>query len=219
MCFLSLSFPALIISEYIESNARTKSATDMLTLCFSILHISGPGYNAWLSRSTFAIRSTSSSFGFGLFPTYHEARLSGEFLFLIQVKTHAKLKVKHLDPYSGAKRRHLFFGLMRVFREFGCYKLKFITEYLILMIGVEYMILSVCLIGQILAAFAGPIGINRLLKSVITIICGSDFLFNIVSVTWKPAVQKPLFSHGSGSFGSLLGQSSGLCAISGISLL
>ena len=58
----------------------------MLTLCFGILYISGPGYNAWLSRSTFANRSTSSSFGFGLFPTYHEVRLPGKSLFLIQVK-------------------------------------------------------------------------------------------------------------------------------------
>jgi hypothetical protein len=68
-----------------------------------------------------------------------------------------------------------------------------------LMTGVEYMVLSVCLIGQTLAVFAAPIGINRILKSVI-IICGSDFLFSIVSVTWKPGVQIPLFSHGSGFF-------------------
>ena len=67
--------------EYIGSNARTKSRADMLTLCFGILFISGPGYNAWLSCSTFAIRSTPSSFGFGLFPTYHKARLSGESFF------------------------------------------------------------------------------------------------------------------------------------------
>ena len=86
------------------------------------------------------------------------------------------------------------------------------------MAGVEYMILSACLIGQTLAVFAAPIGINRLLKSVI-IICGSDFLFIIVSVTWKPAVQIPLFSHGSGSSGSLLGQLSGTYPINGISLL
>ncbi|KAF8799457.1 multidrug resistance-associated ABC transporter [Phlegmacium glaucopus] len=51
----------------------------------------------------------------------------------------------HLDPYSGAKRKHLFFGLMRVFR-------------------VEYMILSVCLIGQTFAIFAAPIGLNKLLN-------------------------------------------------------
>ena len=77
--------PALIIFEHIGSNARTKSRTDMLALCLSILYISRPSNNAWLPRSTFTIRSTSSSFGFGLFPTYHEARLSGESLFLIQV--------------------------------------------------------------------------------------------------------------------------------------
>ena len=80
------------------------------------------------------------------------------------------------------------------------------------------MILSVCLIGQVLAVFAAPIGINRLLKSVI-MIRRSDFLFIIVSVTWKPAVQIPLFSHGSGSSGSLLDQLSRMYAINGISLL
>jgi hypothetical protein len=80
------------------------------------------------------------------------------------------------------------------------------------------MILSVCLIGQTLAAFAAPIGINRLLKSVI-IICGSDFLFIIFSVTWKPGVQIPLFGHGSGSFASLLGQSSEIYPSRGISSL
>ena len=86
------------------------------------------------------------------------------------------------------------------------------------MAGVEYVILSLCLIGQTLAVFAAPIGINRLLKSAI-IIFVQDFLFTIVSVTWKPAVQIPLFGHGSGSFGSSLDRSSEIYASSGISLL
>ncbi|KAF8816575.1 hypothetical protein BYT27DRAFT_7127650, partial [Phlegmacium glaucopus] len=51
----------------------------------------------------------------------------------------------HLDPYCGAKRRHLFFGLMRIFR-------------------VEYTIISLCLIVQVFAVFAAPVGINRLLN-------------------------------------------------------
>ena len=83
---LCLSFPVLTIFEYIESNARTKSRTDMLTLCFNILYIPGPGHITWLSRSTSPIRSTSSSFGFGLFPIYHKASFSGGSLFLMQVK-------------------------------------------------------------------------------------------------------------------------------------
>ena len=69
---------ALINFEYVGSNARAKSRTDMFTLCFIILFISGPGHNAWLPRSTFAIRSTSSSFGFGLLSTHYEACLSGK---------------------------------------------------------------------------------------------------------------------------------------------
>ena len=47
-----------------------------------------------------------------------------------------------------------------------------------LMAGVEYIIITVSLIGDSLAVFVAPIGINRLLKSVI-IIYGSDFLFII----------------------------------------
>ena len=86
-----------------------------------------------------------------------------------------------------------------------------------LMPGVEYMILSACLIVQNLAAFAAPISINRLLKSVI-IFCGSDFLIIIVTVIWKPVVQIPLSSLGSGSFVSSLGQSSEIYAPSGIFL-
>ena len=86
------------------------------------------------------------------------------------------------------------------------------------MTGVEYMILSACLIGQTFAVFAAPIGINRLLKSVV-ITCRNDFLFIIFLVTWKPAVQILLFGHGSGSFGSFWGQSSEIYASSGISSL
>ena len=84
--------------------------------------------------------------------------------------------------------------------------------------GVEYMILAVCLIGQTFAVFAAPIGINRLLKSVV-IIRGSDVLFNILLVIWKPAVQIPLFGRGSGSFGSFWGQLLEIYASSGISSL
>ena len=66
---------------------------------------------------------------------------------------------------------------MRVFREFGVLAAKFhnLLSYT-LMAGMEYMILSVCLIGHGLAGFASPIGINRLLKSVV-IIYGKDCLF------------------------------------------
>ena len=44
----------------------------------------------------------------------------------------------------------------------------------------------------------------------------SDFLFIIVSVTWKPAVQIRLFGHDSRYCGSLLGQLSKFYASSGI---
>ncbi|KAF4617689.1 hypothetical protein D9613_006261 [Agrocybe pediades] len=55
----------------------------------------------------------------------------------------------HLDPFRGAKRRHLFFGLMRVFR-------------------LEYVILASMLVIQVIVEFFAPIGINRLLNYVET---------------------------------------------------
>ncbi|KAF8157929.1 multidrug resistance-associated ABC transporter [Crassisporium funariophilum] len=55
----------------------------------------------------------------------------------------------HMDPYGGAKRRHLFFSLMRVFRK-------------------EYSILALTIVGQCVFAFASPIGINRLLTYIET---------------------------------------------------
>ncbi|KAK7694249.1 hypothetical protein QCA50_001429 [Cerrena zonata] len=49
-----------------------------------------------------------------------------------------------LDPFTVAKRRHLFFGFMSLFR-------------------VEYCILGLMLILRVITTFASPIGINRLL--------------------------------------------------------
>ena len=67
---------------------------------------------------------------------------------------------------------------MRVFRKFGLLAVKIHNQIShILMTGVEYTILSVCLIGLSLAAFASPIGIYRLLKSVVRV-CGCDFLIH-----------------------------------------
>ncbi|KAF9009619.1 multidrug resistance-associated ABC transporter [Cyathus striatus] len=51
----------------------------------------------------------------------------------------------HLDPFSGAKRRHIFFRLLRVFRK-------------------EFVIQSILMVVQSLASFGAPIGINRILS-------------------------------------------------------
>ncbi|KAF8898485.1 hypothetical protein BD779DRAFT_1607278 [Infundibulicybe gibba] len=50
----------------------------------------------------------------------------------------------HIDTFAGGKGRHLFFGLMRVFRR-------------------EYCILACMIIIQVSFSFASPLGINRLL--------------------------------------------------------
>ncbi|KAE9385996.1 hypothetical protein BT96DRAFT_960666 [Gymnopus androsaceus JB14] len=56
-----------------------------------------------------------------------------------------ELSFKHLDLFSGAPKRHLFFGLMRVFRG-------------------EYLVLVLMILLYALAEFAAPIGLNRLLR-------------------------------------------------------
>ncbi|KAF5338427.1 hypothetical protein D9758_012247 [Tetrapyrgos nigripes] len=54
---------------------------------------------------------------------------------------------KHLDIYAGAPRRHMFFGLLHIFRR-------------------EYIVLAVCIILHVASNFAAPVGVNRLLRQV-----------------------------------------------------
>ncbi|KAL4069345.1 P-loop containing nucleoside triphosphate hydrolase protein [Scleroderma citrinum] len=56
-----------------------------------------------------------------------------------------KRNFPHLDTFEGEKRRHLFFGLMKVFRT-------------------EYMILTLLVILRVMSTLAAPIGINQLLE-------------------------------------------------------
>ena len=51
---------------------------------------------------------------------------------------------QHLDPFQVGKRRHIFFGLMRVFRT-------------------EFILLSILILARVVTSFAAPIGINQLL--------------------------------------------------------
>ncbi|KAJ7233850.1 P-loop containing nucleoside triphosphate hydrolase protein [Mycena haematopus] len=51
----------------------------------------------------------------------------------------------HMDTFSGAKRRHIFFGILSVFR-------------------VEYVILALTTATQVVANFLSPVGVNRLLN-------------------------------------------------------
>ncbi|KAJ3554167.1 hypothetical protein NP233_g12480 [Leucocoprinus birnbaumii] len=53
--------------------------------------------------------------------------------------------MQHLDIFQGAKKRHLFFGLMRTYRY-------------------EYSILAFTVLVQVTANFASPIGINMILQ-------------------------------------------------------
>ncbi|TFK76836.1 P-loop containing nucleoside triphosphate hydrolase protein [Pluteus cervinus] len=54
-----------------------------------------------------------------------------------------------LDTFSGAKRRHLFFGLIRVF-------------------GWEYTSMGLAILAQVLVSFCAPVSLNQILKYVET---------------------------------------------------
>ncbi|KAF9481121.1 multidrug resistance-associated ABC transporter [Pholiota conissans] len=61
----------------------------------------------------------------------------------------------HLDPFGGAKRRHLFFGLVRVFRK-------------------EFIALAVLILCQAAATFASPIAVYHILSYLETGGHGAD---------------------------------------------
>ncbi|KAK0192579.1 hypothetical protein F5146DRAFT_1040547 [Armillaria mellea] len=71
-------------------------------------------------------------------------------------KTLKASSFKYLDVFTGANRRHLFFGLMRIF-------------------AWDYVAMVIIMIVQLIAEFAAPIGINRLLHYLET--GGKDSLY------------------------------------------
>ncbi|KAG1749648.1 uncharacterized protein EDB91DRAFT_1334077 [Suillus paluster] len=88
-----------------------------------------------------------------VFKAYRVPHLSHEELPPLADYDHSRnLKKKsfpHLDPFSGSRRRHIFFGLMKTYR-------------------VEYIVLSLMIVLQVLAKLAAPVGINQLLLYVET---------------------------------------------------
>jgi len=68
--------------------------------------------------------------------------------------------VQHLDPFLGAGKRHIFFGLMRVF----CKRfLSIIAYFCLVALDVEYTAIAIALTLHALANFASPLAINRIL--------------------------------------------------------
>ncbi|KZP16764.1 P-loop containing nucleoside triphosphate hydrolase protein [Athelia psychrophila] len=84
-----------------------------------------------------------------VFQAYRIPHLSHDQLPPIADYDRAKYLVKtgfpHLDLFSGSKKRHIFFGLMHIYR-------------------VEYTVLAFMQILRVLALLASPIGINQLLQ-------------------------------------------------------
>ncbi|KAF9458727.1 P-loop containing nucleoside triphosphate hydrolase protein [Collybia nuda] len=84
-----------------------------------------------------------------VFLAYRIPKLSHEQLPPLADYDHAKhlteKSFRHLDVYTGEKKRHLFWGLMRVFRR-------------------EYFILGVMICVNVTSSFASPIGIKELLS-------------------------------------------------------
>ncbi|KAK0198511.1 hypothetical protein F5146DRAFT_1100167 [Armillaria mellea] len=71
----------------------------------------------------------------------------------------------HLDIFSGAKKRHIFFGLMRVFLW-------------------DYTVLALMILVHVCGTFAGPIGINRLLDYIEHRDDGDAFVRPMVWIFW-----------------------------------
>ncbi|KAG2123601.1 hypothetical protein DEU56DRAFT_829341 [Suillus clintonianus] len=88
-----------------------------------------------------------------VFKAYRVPHLSHEELPPLADHDHSRnLKKKsflHIDPFSGSQKRHIFFGLMKTFR-------------------VEYIVLALMIVLQVLAKLAAPVGINQLLLYVET---------------------------------------------------
>ncbi|KAJ3511583.1 hypothetical protein NLJ89_g4015 [Agrocybe chaxingu] len=82
---------------------------------------------------------------------YRESHLRFDQLPPLMDKDYAKnMKRKsfpHLDTFSGTKRRHIFFGLMRIFWK-------------------EYFIMALTIFGQAFAVLLSPIGLNGLLTDL-----------------------------------------------------
>ncbi|CAA7262822.1 unnamed protein product [Cyclocybe aegerita] len=97
---------------------------------------------SWFSLLVFAFLDPVVSLA------YRESHLRFDQLPPLMDKDYAKnLKRKsfpHLDTFSGAKRRHIFFGLMRIFWK-------------------EYFIMALTIFGQAFAVLLSPIGLNHLL--------------------------------------------------------
>lgn len=67
---------------------------------------------------------------------------------------------QHLDVFQGAKKHHLFFGLMRTYRKLTSGSVV-LTNWLQ---GYEYSVLALTVLIQVIADFASPIGINMILE-------------------------------------------------------
>ncbi|KAF8966908.1 multidrug resistance-associated ABC transporter [Flammula alnicola] len=64
---------------------------------------------------------------------------------------------RHLDPFHGAKKQHIFFGILRVFFW-------------------EYVSMTFSIIGMVLASFASPIAVNRILAYLLESSGNGDYI-------------------------------------------
>lgn len=69
-----------------------------------------------------------------------------------------------LYPFSGGKKGHIFWGLMRVFRTYFFFSGFSMSMSDPLSKGNDYLMLALMLVVHTCAGLAGPIGINRLLR-------------------------------------------------------
>ncbi|KAH7905737.1 P-loop containing nucleoside triphosphate hydrolase protein, partial [Hygrophoropsis aurantiaca] len=136
LAIISVVFPLITPRQYIpfDPTDPTKSPHPEQTA-------------SWLSMLLYAWEDPV------VYLAYKSPHLSHEQLPLLSDQDYSKNLVKrsfvHLDPFSGSKRRHLFFGLLKVYR-------------------LEYTMLALMLCVSALANLASPVGLKYLLEYIET---------------------------------------------------
>lgn len=110
-------FPLIVTETNVqEPRARTQSRTDsLLVLCLNVF-ISRPLDNSCEQGCPFELRTTSSSCRLRPCRVSDQSCLSCLSVFFSSGGVLLIFDLQYIDPFAGAKRRHMFFGLLLFFR-------------------------------------------------------------------------------------------------------
>lgn len=74
-------------------------------------------------------------------------------------------QLKHIDPYKGVKRRHIFFGLLRIFREQYLHLRELLVSLMRLVnTGVEFLLMATAQVAVSIANYLSPLAIYHILR-------------------------------------------------------